>query len=85
MDYRDEEIAALADAIAITAFVTGNEKQVDAIVGILTEQARAPDRGPRQRELLRQIAMAMHDNRIKNADWKRALNAEPAKNVEPGP
>lgn len=69
-------IEALAEAIAVTSFITGNEKQVNAIIRVLTDLAGEPKAHPSRRQLLRGIAMQLHDERIRNAEWKKNLSSE---------
>ena len=71
-------IAALVEAIALVAFTTGNPNQVDGMIRVLTDLAVEPKYSAPRRNILRTIAMQMHDNRVRNAEWKDSL-AQPNK------
>ncbi|MEN5264237.1 hypothetical protein [Stenotrophomonas sp. TWI587] len=78
--YADAQITAdyidgLSDAIALMTFIATDAAQVDAAVRALTDLAADPKRNPKRRELLRLLAMKLHDHRTRDADWKASIGA----------
>lgn len=63
-------IDGLTDAMTMVTFLTSSETELNAIVRALTDLANDPKRQPQRRELLRQVAMQLHDQRIRNKEWK---------------
>ena len=69
----DGVIAALAEAVALVAFTTGRPNQVDGMIRAFTDLAARPEYSAAHRNMLRAIAMQMHDNRVNNTEWKDGL------------
>ena len=69
-------IAGLAEAIALVAFTTGTANQVDGMIRAFTDLAAEPKYPAARRDMLRSIAMQLHDNRVRNVAWKASFDPE---------
>lgn len=66
-------IAALSEAVALVAFTACRPNQVDGLIRAFTDLAAEPKYAAARRDMLRSIAMQLHDNRVRNAEWKDGL------------